>query len=93
MGAGIAAANLRRELPVALADASPEALAKGVQQVLEEVSYNKQTKGPDVARAVKFAPLLNATTSDVELAKADLIVEAVVENEQVKKLVYARLEP
>ncbi len=93
MGAGIAAANLRRELSVAMTDAAEPALAKGVQQVLEEVSYNKQTKGPDVQRAVRFAPLLNATTSDAELAKSDLIVEAVVENEQVKKLVYARLEP
>ncbi len=93
MGAGIAAANLRRELSVAMTDANEQALAHGVEQVLEEVSYNKQTKGPDVQRAVHFAPLLNATASDVELAKSDLIEEAVVENEQVKKLVYARLEP
>jgi 3-hydroxyacyl-CoA dehydrogenase/enoyl-CoA hydratase/carnithine racemase len=93
MGAGIAAANLRRELPVALTDAAEPVLAHGVQQVLEEVSYNKQTKGPDVERAVRFAALLNGTTSDAELANSDLIVEAVVENEQVKKTVYARLEP
>ncbi len=93
MGAGIVAANLRRQLPVAVTDASESALAEGVRHVLEEVSYNKQTKGPDADRAIRFAPLLNATVSDAELARADLIVEAVVENLEVKKSLYARLEP
>ncbi|HTU25100.1 MAG TPA: 3-hydroxyacyl-CoA dehydrogenase NAD-binding domain-containing protein, partial [Pirellulales bacterium] len=93
MGAGIVAANLRRQVPVAVSDAAEAALAGGVRQVLEEVSYNKQTKQPDAERAIRFAPLLNATTSDAELARADLVVEAVVENVDVKKKVYARLEP
>ena len=61
MGAGIVAANLRRKVPVAVTDAAEPALADGVRHVLEEVSYNKQTKGPDAERAIRFAPLLNAT--------------------------------
>lgn len=93
MGQGIAAANLKRDLPVALADAIPKALSSGVQKILEEVSYNKQTKGPDPQRAVKYAALLNATTADTELASSDLVIEAVVESPDVKKQVYARLEP
>ena len=93
MGAGIVAANLRRQIPVAVTDAAEAALADGVRHVLEEVSYNKKTKGPDAQRAIRFAPLLNATMADVELARADLVVEAVVENLDVKKAVYARLEP
>src|SRR5207247_1248114 len=75
------------------ADASPQSLAHGVEQILEEVSYNKKLKGPDVHRAVKLASLLNATTSDAELAACDVVIEAVVESAEVKKAVYQRLEP
>ena len=64
-----------------------------MQKILEEVSYNKLTKGPDPQRAVKYAALLNATTTDSELAAADLVIEAVVENPDVKRQVFARLEP
>ena len=55
------------QVPVAVTDAAEPALADGVRHVLEEVSYNKQTKGPDAERAIRFAPLLNATVSDAEI--------------------------
>ena len=42
-----------------------QSAGRGVQKILEEVSYNKLTKGPDPQRAVKYAALLNATTADV----------------------------
>jgi 3-hydroxyacyl-CoA dehydrogenase/enoyl-CoA hydratase/3-hydroxybutyryl-CoA epimerase/3-hydroxyacyl-CoA dehydrogenase/enoyl-CoA hydratase/3-hydroxybutyryl-CoA epimerase/enoyl-CoA isomerase len=93
MGAGIAAANLKRKVPVTITDAAEDALAKGVQTVLEEAAYNKQTKGPDVKRIVELGPLLNISKADAELAACDLIVEAVVENADVKRQIYARLEP
>jgi 3-hydroxyacyl-CoA dehydrogenase/enoyl-CoA hydratase/carnithine racemase len=93
MGQGIAAASLRRDVPVTMTDAAAKALAAGVQKVLEEVSYNKQTKGPDPQRAVRFAAILNATTTDAEVAACDLVIEAVVENPDVKRQVFARLEP
>ena len=92
MGQGIVAANVRRSLPVTLTDASPEALAAGVQGVLKEVSYNKQTKAPDVDRAVELAPLINGTSSYEEFAGCDLVIEAVVENAEIKKQVFAQLE-
>lgn len=93
MGQGIAAANIKRRLPVALADVSAEVLQRGVGGVLEEVSYNKATKGPDARRAVEFAPLLNADTAQNEIAACDLVVEAVVENPAVKQEVLSKLEP
>ena len=40
MGSGIAAANVKRGVSVTLTDANAKALAKGVAQVLEEVSFN-----------------------------------------------------
>lgn len=93
MGSSIAAVCVKRNLPVAITDVSPQGLAKGVQTILEEVSYNKATKGPDVKRAFEFAPLVNGTTSDAELAASDLVIEAVVENEKIKKEFFQRIEP
>jgi 3-hydroxyacyl-CoA dehydrogenase/enoyl-CoA hydratase/3-hydroxybutyryl-CoA epimerase/3-hydroxyacyl-CoA dehydrogenase/enoyl-CoA hydratase/3-hydroxybutyryl-CoA epimerase/enoyl-CoA isomerase len=93
MGAGIAAANVKRELPVTISDANREALNKGVASVLEEVSYSRHLKGADARLAFKYAPLINATSSDAELAACDLVIEAVVENADVKKQIYRRIEP
>lgn len=92
MGQGIAAANVKRRVPVTISDAHPEALAAGVQKILQEVSYDKKIKGPDVKRAIEMAPLINGTMSDEELAATDLVVEAIVENLDVKKKLFARLE-
>jgi 3-hydroxyacyl-CoA dehydrogenase/enoyl-CoA hydratase/3-hydroxybutyryl-CoA epimerase/3-hydroxyacyl-CoA dehydrogenase/enoyl-CoA hydratase/3-hydroxybutyryl-CoA epimerase/enoyl-CoA isomerase len=93
MGSGIAAANLKRELRVVLTDASAEALQRGAQEVIKEVAYDKQMGGPDAQRAVRFAPLLDAAVDDHDFAVCDLVIEAVVENLDVKRQVYARLEP
>src|SRR3954469_10181828 len=93
MGQGIAAANVKRGIPVALMDSDQAALARGVQGVLNEVAYNKQLKGPDVKRAVELAPLVNGTFSDIELSHSDLIVEAIIEKPEAKQHLFARLEP
>jgi 3-hydroxyacyl-CoA dehydrogenase/enoyl-CoA hydratase/3-hydroxybutyryl-CoA epimerase/3-hydroxyacyl-CoA dehydrogenase/enoyl-CoA hydratase/3-hydroxybutyryl-CoA epimerase/enoyl-CoA isomerase len=93
MGSAIAAACVKRGLPVAITDVSPQGLEKGVRAILEEASYNKATKGPDVQKAMELAPRVNATTTDAELAASDLVIEAVVENEKIKKQLYARIEP
>lgn len=93
MGQGIAAANAKRGILVAVLDSSPEALARGVQAILGEVAYNKQLKGPDVKRAVERAPLVNGTLSDIELCHSDFIVEAIVESREAKQHLFARLEP
>lgn len=93
MGQGIAAANVKRGVPVALMDSNAAALARGVQGVLNEAAYNRELKGPDVTRAVELAPLVNGTLSDIELSHSDLIVEAIVENPEAKRHLFARIEP
>ena len=93
MGQGIAAANVRRNIPVALMDADQAALARGVQGVLNDVAYNKQLKAPDVKRAIELAPLVNGTTSDSELCRAELIVEAIIEKPDAKQQLFGRIEP
>lgn len=91
MGSGIVAANLKRGLKVSLADAAPEALRKGASQALDEAAYDRQRKAADPKRLLELAPQLNSVITD-ELHDCDLVVEAVVENADVKKQIYAKLE-
>ncbi len=92
MGQGIAAANVKRGVPVALGDLSAEAVGRGVQGILTEVSFNKKTRGPDATLALKYVPLVNGTVSDSELAASDIVIEAIYENADAKRELYARLE-
>ena len=61
--------------------------------MIEEAAYDRRTKGPDPAKALVLAPLLSATPRASDLARADLVIEAIVEKEDAKKALYAELEP
>jgi 3-hydroxyacyl-CoA dehydrogenase/enoyl-CoA hydratase/carnithine racemase len=93
MGAGIAAANLKRDARTVLTDSNEEALARGARNVLEEVSFQRETKGKDPEKAIKYAAQLVTTQSLEIVAQADLVIEAVVENLEVKRKLYAEVEP
>ncbi len=93
MGQGIAAANVKRRIPVTLGDITAESVARGVQGILSEVSFNKKTRGPDAKKALDYIPLINGSTSDEELAVSDIVVEAIYENSDAKRQLYERLEP
>src|SRR5690606_20727281 len=92
MGSGIAAANLKSRLPVKMGDASPAALEKGVRQAIEEAAYNRQLKGTDPQRVLEEAPRLNMAEGDASFSPCDLVIEAVVENQQAKQQVLKRIE-
>lgn len=92
MGAGISAANIKRDVSVTLSDASREYLAQGARQVFEEISYNKKTQAADVQRAIEKGPLLNLSHSDHEFSSCSLVIEAVVENLEVKQQVLQAVE-
>jgi 3-hydroxyacyl-CoA dehydrogenase/enoyl-CoA hydratase/3-hydroxybutyryl-CoA epimerase/3-hydroxyacyl-CoA dehydrogenase/enoyl-CoA hydratase/3-hydroxybutyryl-CoA epimerase/enoyl-CoA isomerase len=93
MGRGIAAANIKRGLPVALTDAFVEALGSGGRKTLEEAAFDRQLKGPNVERTLELAPLLNLTTSDAEVAASKLVIEAIVENLEDKRKLLSSIEP
>ncbi len=93
MGSGIAAASAKRELAVTVFDARPAALADGVRKAIEEAAYDKATKGPSTEKVLKLAPMVRAAAGDADFAGCDLVIEAVVENEKVKREVYGKLEP
>lgn len=93
MGSGIAGACAKREIPVTIHDTRPQALADGVRKALEEASYDKITKGPSTEKMLKLAPLIRSVDDAVEFARCDLVIEAVVENADVKRQVYTQVEP
>jgi 3-hydroxyacyl-CoA dehydrogenase/enoyl-CoA hydratase/3-hydroxybutyryl-CoA epimerase/3-hydroxyacyl-CoA dehydrogenase/enoyl-CoA hydratase/3-hydroxybutyryl-CoA epimerase/enoyl-CoA isomerase len=93
MGSGIVAANLKRQLPVVLYDAAEAALRKGSTTTLEEAAYDRQKKGPDLKKLVEYAGLLHTGIGDESFHGCDLLIEAVVENAEVKRQLLQRLEP
>ena len=93
MGQGIAAASVKRGVPVALSDSRPEALSAGVAGVVREASYNKQTKGVDADLAIERATLVTPAGSAAELGGASLVVEAIVEDLDAKRALFAQVEP
>ena len=93
MGSGIAAAAVRQQIAVTMADANRQALAEGIEKTLSEVCFDRKTKRPDADRALRYAPLLHSSAADADVAGCDVVIEAVVENPDVKRQIYRRIEP
>ncbi len=91
MGAGIVAANLKRNLSVSLSDAAQESLEKGSVAALEEAAFDRAIKGPNIDRVLELSSKLNLAAID-DLDQCDLVVEAIVENADVKRQVFEKLE-
>ena len=92
MGTGIAMAFLNAGFRVTLVDASNEALKHGLSQV--EKTYDRQVvKGRMTEDAVRdVLSALSTSLSYDELVGADLIIEAVFEEIDVKKEVFRKMD-
>lgn len=90
MGQGIAANNLKRGFEVTLTDARPEAAAAGMAAALQEAAYDKTVKGPSLDKLASLAPHIRA--AEVPADKTDLVIEAIVEDLQIKQQVLGQLE-
>jgi len=92
MGAGIAVAALDAGLPVTMIERDEAALARGRAHV-DKVYDSLVAKGRMTAEA-KAAVMarLSASTSYEALAQADLVIEAVFEDIEVKQQVFAQLD-
>lgn len=92
MGSGIAAACVKRELAVTMTDTRPAALEVGVRKAVEEAAYDKTAKGPTTEKLLKLAPLVRSVSEEADFKHCDLVIEAVVENEEVKRDLHRRIE-
>jgi 3-hydroxyacyl-CoA dehydrogenase/enoyl-CoA hydratase/3-hydroxybutyryl-CoA epimerase len=92
MGAGIATAAAEAGVPVRIKDASHEALGRGLRharEVYDERRKRKSLTGLDVAKRMdRLSPTLDYSG----FGRADLVIEAVFEDIDVKRKVLAETE-
>jgi 3-hydroxyacyl-CoA dehydrogenase/enoyl-CoA hydratase/carnithine racemase len=91
MGAGVASVSLGK-CPVVLKDISDEALGAGIRTI--EKGLVSQVRSGAITRreADRRRSALLATTNDADLANADLVIEAVYEDLDLKRRVVAAVE-
>ncbi len=92
MGGGIAYQSASRGVPVLMKDIAPKALEAGVAEATKllekQVERGKLTTG----RMAQVLAGITPTLSFGDFGVVDFVVEAVVENEEVKKKVLAEVE-
>lgn len=91
MGAGIAQVIASRRVPVVLSDIAPAQVAKGVQSVtrLFQEAVSRHIFTPIEAR--QRQDLVSVTAERVPLQHCDLVIEAAVENLDIKRKIFADL--
>jgi 3-hydroxyacyl-CoA dehydrogenase len=92
MGSGIAIAIAQSGIPVVVVDNNDEAVDKARQTVMGMFMYQVQKGRLTQEEAWKRAQSIKFTDDWSELADADLIVEAVFENLEVKREVFRKLD-
>jgi 3-hydroxyacyl-CoA dehydrogenase len=93
MGGGIAMSAANNGLPVTIVETSEEALQKGLARC--EANWQRTVSSGRLSQAEyeKRRALLTGTTDfDKAVGEADLVIEAVYENMEVKKEIFGRLD-
>jgi 3-hydroxyacyl-CoA dehydrogenase/enoyl-CoA hydratase/carnithine racemase len=92
MGYSIGAVNLKRGRAVTFTDTNDEVLASGSKKAVNEAAYDKTLRGPNPQLVAEYGERL-ATSKDIAAyAGCDLVVEAIVENLNVKRKVLKKIE-
>mgnify|MGYP006188533313 CR=1 FL=1 len=92
MGSGIVQIAATNKHQVTLVDLNEEALVKASTGLKNILSRLVQKEKIDQATADNIMGRITFSTSTKDLAKCDLIIEAIVENLEIKKKVFAQLE-
>lgn len=91
MGAGIAAALARSDIHAAMVDVDQTRVNLGLKSAQDVVESRIQAGRATHQDLTRMLTRLNATTSKQILADCDLVIEAVTENEDLKKNIYQQL--
>ena len=91
MGAGIAIAAAQSGYQVKVFDANDEALAAGVERIKKTLTREAEKGRVSQAAADLAIASVVAVSSIADLADADLLIEAIIEDMGVKKKVFAEL--
>jgi 3-hydroxyacyl-CoA dehydrogenase len=93
MGGGIAMSAANFGVPVTIVEMTEEALAKGLQRC--EANWQRTVASGRLSQTEyekRRALLTGSTDFEKAVGEADLVIEAVFENMEVKKQVFARLD-
>lgn len=93
MGAGIAGAHIRRGIPVMMLDVDAKQVEKGVASVRGVLESRIKIGRMKIEEAGEVLGRLSTSTSLAALGDRDVVIEAVVENEQLKTKLYSELQP
>jgi 3-hydroxyacyl-CoA dehydrogenase/enoyl-CoA hydratase/3-hydroxybutyryl-CoA epimerase len=89
MGGDIAAWSALKGITVTLQDLSPERVAPAIERAAK--LYKKRLKQPHLVQAAMDRLIPDIAGNGI--GKADLVIEAIVENAEVKRKLFASLEP
>jgi 3-hydroxyacyl-CoA dehydrogenase len=92
MGGGIAMCFANAGIPVALIEASPDALARGLDTIAKNYRSTAARGGLAPAEVERRIGLITGATDMAAVADADLVIEAVFEEMDVKREVFAALD-
>jgi 3-hydroxyacyl-CoA dehydrogenase len=92
MGTGIGLAFLNAGFPVTIVDTTPEALERGVARMKETLEANAKRGRITEAQANDRFARLTPSLKMEDFGQADLIIEAVFENMDLKKKIFAHLD-
>ena len=92
MGSGIAMCFASAGIPVTLVDAKPEALQAGLANVRRTYEGNAKKGRISAEEAERRIALVQPAESVDALADADLVIEAVFEDLELKKKIFAALD-
>jgi 3-hydroxyacyl-CoA dehydrogenase/enoyl-CoA hydratase/3-hydroxybutyryl-CoA epimerase/3-hydroxyacyl-CoA dehydrogenase/enoyl-CoA hydratase/3-hydroxybutyryl-CoA epimerase/enoyl-CoA isomerase len=92
MGSGIAGANVRRGVPALMLDTVPQAMEKGVAAITKGLQGRVEIGRMSPAEAAGALAKLSTSTTLQALADRDVVIEAIVENEEAKVALFSQLE-
>jgi 3-hydroxyacyl-CoA dehydrogenase len=92
MGGGIAMCFAQAGIPVAIIEASQEALDRGQERIAQTYASSVKRGSLSAEDAQRFRDLMSATTDFETAADADIVVEAAFEDMAVKKQIFGDLD-
>lgn len=92
MGAGIAEVSVQKDYNVLLKDISAEALGRGEKSIYDSFSKKVKRRIMTPFQRDQLLSKVAGTTNDGDLAKADIIIEAVFEDLNLKRRILADME-
>jgi 3-hydroxyacyl-CoA dehydrogenase len=92
MGGGIAMCFANADIPVTLLEISDDALRRGKEVIARNYGTSVKKGKLTEKDALQRQALIKGTTDYGDLADADLVIEAVFENMDIKKKVFATLD-